>query len=43
VIFGTLQGEDNGVGRDRGLAVSITEARELISVMAAEKKAATGQ
>jgi S1-C subfamily serine protease len=43
VIFGTLQGEDNGGGRDRGLAVSITEARELISKMTAEKKDASGQ
>jgi hypothetical protein len=43
VIFGTLQDEENGGARDRGLAVSITEARELISTMAAEKKAAPGQ
>jgi S1-C subfamily serine protease len=43
VIFGTLQEEGNGGSRDRGLAVSITEARELISAVAAENKAASGQ
>lgn len=39
VIFGSLRGEKDGVEKDRGLAVSVVEARELIDAIVAEKQA----
>ncbi|MFX4261552.1 S1C family serine protease [Pelotomaculum propionicicum] len=39
VIFGSLQGEKDGSGRAKGLAVAVVEARGLIDAVLAEKQA----